>query len=144
MISLGVGGCRRGFWDAVDGMCITVIIPHRLFGVVWNFFLWCGCFWVVSVFIDMLGIGFRGKCFMNTCPLLGLGCGVFLSLFLCLHCVLGGLGVLDQGADSTLRDPEVQVLLLLLLFSFSYWDWVFEQTCVCYILFGRSLYIAAR
>ena len=49
---------------------------------------------------------------MNTCPLLGLGCGVFLSLFLCLHCVLGGLGVLDQGADSTLRDPELQVLLL--------------------------------
>ena len=38
------------------------------------------------------------------------------SLFLCLHHVLGGLGVLDQGADSTLRDPEVQVLLLLLLF----------------------------
>ena len=30
--------------------------------------------------------------------------------------MLGGLGVLDQGADSTLRDPEVQVLLLLLLF----------------------------
>ena len=79
---------------------------------------------------------------MNTCPLLGLGCGVFLSLFLCLHCVLGGLGVLDQGVDSTLRDPEVQVLLLV--FSFSFWDWVFEQICVCYILFGRSLYIAAR
>ena len=39
----------------------------------------------------------------------------FLSLFLCLHCVLGGLGVLDQGADSTLRDPEVQVLLLFFL-----------------------------
>ena len=61
--------------------------------------------------------------------------GFFLSLFLCLHCVLGVLGVLDQGADSTLRDPEVQVLLLLLLlllllflllfFSFSFWDWVF-------------------
>ena len=42
--------------------------------------------------------------------------GFFPSLFLCLHCVLGGLGVLDQGADSTLRDPEVQVLLLLLFF----------------------------
>ena len=106
-ISLGVGGCRCGFWDAVDGMCITMIVPHGLFGVVWCFFLWCGCFWVSSVFIDTLGVGFRGKCFMNTCPLLGLGCGVFLSLFLCLHCVLGGLGVLDQGADSTLRDPQV-------------------------------------
>ena len=32
--------------------------------------------------------------------------------------MLGGLGVLDQGADSTLRDPEVQVLLLLLLLFF--------------------------
>ena len=33
MISLGLGGCRCGFWDAVDGMCITMIIPHGLFGV---------------------------------------------------------------------------------------------------------------
>ena len=49
--------------------------------------------------------------------------GFFLSLFLCLHCVLGGLGVLDQGADSALRDSDVQVLLLV--FSFSFWDWVF-------------------
>ena len=75
-----------------------------------EFLVWCGVssFGVGAfVFIDMLGIGFRGKCFMNTFPLLRLGCGVFLSLFLCLHCVLGGLGVLDQGADSPLRDPEV-------------------------------------
>ena len=43
------------------------------------------------------------------------------SLFLCLHCVLGGL---DQGADSTLRDSDVQVLLSV--FSFSFWDWVFR------------------
>lgn len=42
MISLGVGGCRCGFWDAVDGMCITVIIPHGLFGVVWVL-LGCEC-----------------------------------------------------------------------------------------------------
>ena len=84
MISLGLGGCRCGFWDAVDVMRITVIIPHGLFGVVWGFFLWCGCFWVASVFIDMLGIGFRGKCFMNTCPLLRLGCGVFLCFFVCI------------------------------------------------------------
>ena len=59
MISLGLGGCRSGFWDAVDVMRITVIIPHGLLGVMWVFFLlWCGCFWVVSVSIDMLGIVF--------------------------------------------------------------------------------------
>ena len=75
-------------WDAVDVMRITVIIPHGLFGV--GFFLWCGCFWVASVFIDMLGIGSRGKCFMNTCPLLGLGCGVFLFFVFLLALCLGG------------------------------------------------------
>ena len=74
-------------------------------------------------------------------PFAGIGMWDFF-LFRCLHCVLGGLGVLDQGADSTLRDLEVQVLLLV--FFFSFWDWVSEQTCVCYILFGRNLYIAAR
>ena len=42
MISLGLGGCRCGFWDAVDVMCITVIIPHGLFGVVWVL-LGCEC-----------------------------------------------------------------------------------------------------
>ena len=35
MTSLGLGGCRCGFWDAVDGMCITVIIPHGIL-------VWCG------------------------------------------------------------------------------------------------------
>ena len=90
MISLGLGGCRCGFWDAVDGMCITMIIPHGL--LVWcgAFLLWCGCFWVVSVFIDMLGIGFRGKYFMNTCPLLGLGCGVFSFFVSLLALCVGG------------------------------------------------------
>ena len=39
------------------------------------------------------------------------GFSFFVSL---LALCVGGLGVLDQGADSTLRDPEVQVLLLLL------------------------------
>ena len=33
MISLGLGGCRCGFWDAVDVMRISVIVPHGLFGV---------------------------------------------------------------------------------------------------------------
>ena len=98
MISLGVGGCRCGFWDAVDGMCIKIIIPHGLFGVVWCFFLWCGCFWIASVFIDMLGIGFRGKCFMNTCPLLGLGCGVFsFFVFLLALCVGGSRSSRPRG-----------------------------------------------
>ena len=83
MISLGVGGCRCGFWDVVDGMCITVIIPRGIFGVVWGFFLGCGCFWVESVFIGMVGIGFRGKCLMNTCILLGWECG-FFSFFVSL------------------------------------------------------------
>ena len=90
MISLDLGGCRCGFWDAVDGMCITMIIPHGIFGVVWGFFLGCGCFWVASVFIGMLGIGFRGKCFMNTCPLLGLGCGVFSFFVSLLALRVGG------------------------------------------------------
>ena len=44
MINLGLGGYRCGFWDAMDVMRITVIVPHGLFGVVWGFFLWCGCF----------------------------------------------------------------------------------------------------
>ena len=80
----------------------------------------------------MLGIGFRGKCFMNTCPLLGLGCGVFLFFVSLLALCLGGLGVLDQGADSTLRDPEIQMLLLV--FSFSFWACVF-QTNMCLLHF---------
>ena len=42
MINLGLGGCRCGFWDAVDVMRITVIIPHGLFGVVWVL-LGCEC-----------------------------------------------------------------------------------------------------
>ena len=83
VISLGLGGCKCGFWDTVDVMPITVIVPHGL--LVWGgFFLWCGWFWVASAFIDMLGIGFRGKCFMTTCPLLGFGCGVFLCFFACI------------------------------------------------------------
>ena len=90
MISLGLGGCRCGFWDVVDVMCITVIVPHGVFGVVWGFFLRCGCFWVATVFIDMVGIEFRGKCFMNTCSLLGLGCGVFLFFVSLLALCLGG------------------------------------------------------
>ena len=59
-----------------------------------DFLVWCGVFsfgvgafglWVCFLLFDMLGIGFWGKCFMNTWPLLGLGCGIFLSLLaLCL------------------------------------------------------------
>ena len=37
MISLGLGGYRCGFWDVVDVMRITVIVPHELFGVGWGF-----------------------------------------------------------------------------------------------------------
>ena len=44
MISLGLGGCRCGFWDAVDVMHIIVIIPHGLFGVVWGFSFGVGAF----------------------------------------------------------------------------------------------------
>ena len=122
MISLGLGGCRCGFWDAVDVMRITMIVPHGLFGVGWFFpLVWVllGC----ECVIDMLGIGFRGKCFMNTCLCSDWDVGFFFVSLLAL-CLGGFLGVLDQGADSTLRDSDVQVLLLV--FSFSFWDWVFR------------------
>ena len=67
------------------------------------------------------------------------------SLFLCLHCVLGGRGVLDQGADSTLRDSDVQVLLFFCFFFLLILGLGFSNKhAICYILFGRSLYIAAR
>ena len=143
MISLGLGGCRCGFWDAVDVMRITVIVPHGLFGVVWVFFLWCGCFWVASVFIEHAGHWIPRQVFHEHLPFARIGMWGF-SLFLCLHCVLGGLGVLDQGAGSTLRDPEVQLLLLGFFSPSHFGTGFFEQTCICYILFGRSLYIAAR
>ena len=44
VISLGLGGCRCGFWDAMDVMRITMIIPHGLFDAGWVFSFGVGAF----------------------------------------------------------------------------------------------------
>ena len=68
---------------------------------------------------------------MNTLPFAQIGMWGFSLVSLFTLC-LGGLGVLDQGADFTWRDSDVLVRFFLPFFflSFSYWDSV-SRTNMC-------------
>ena len=61
----------------------------------------------MGVCFDMLGIVFRGKCYMNTLPFARIGIWGFSFFVSLLTLCFGGPGVLDQGADFTLRDSDV-------------------------------------
>ena len=68
---------------------------------------------------------------MNTLPFAQIGMWGFSLVSLFTLC-LGGLGVLDQGADFTWRDSDVLVRFFFPFFflSFSYWDSV-SRTNMC-------------
>ena len=68
---------------------------------------------------------------MNTLPFAQIGMWGFSLVSLFTLC-LGGLGVLDQGADFTWRDSDVLVRFFLGFFflSFSFWDSV-SRTNMC-------------
>ena len=91
----------------MDVILLVVTIPHGHLGVEWSFLLVCVILGYGRAFFDVLGIVFRGKCYMNTLPFAQIGIWGFSFFVSLLTLCFGGPGVLDQGADFTLRDSDV-------------------------------------